>query len=425
MFDSIRNRFLLAFALAVVVAIAINLAFTSANRTAVRRGADAAAVWKARTGVDLAALPKRQPRTDSDDARALDLLLEPLELRLGGDRTERQRNYDRDVEHDRELRDFVRAAIRSGTTTAPTLPPSLAAHLDRIAATLDAAADYVIAGRDIQWREDAARNPLNVFDHVTLHRLLLARGFLALERNESATAARMLQTSQRLKGALEARQEQSSQFVAVSAERVQLALLRRGGRALGSAPKNSAPPVKERYLAAISHEAARALSNARKGRFPNDGDEELPEEVMRALASSKIESAASAAVMKSAAIVGEMRQAPDSCAELSKKRRKESTFWDELESLNAVEAWRRFAMLEIDRAITEATLTGQATSPCQSVVLTVREENGNRIIETKGLPAESEIVFAPPAVFTMPLAARSKTGDVQRPAQSAPGAPKR
>lgn len=401
MLDSIRNRFLLAFALAVIVAIAINVGFTSANRTAVRKGADAAAAWKARTGVDLAALPKPQPQKDSADARALDALLVPLQLRLGGEPTEQQRNFDRDNEHDRELRDFVRTAIRSGTPDAPPLPPSLVTYVEQSAATLDAVADYLAAKRDIRWREDdSPRIPLNTYDHLTMHRLLLARGFLALERHDTATATRMLQASRKLKEVLEARHEQTSQFVAVSVERMQLALLRRGGPALGVEITKPLRPIRDRYLTAVSSEARRALTNARTGRTADGGDDDPTGKVVQLLASSKVEMAVSSAVTQAAGIVDEIRRSPDPCRELSKTRRREPIFWEGFESLDAVEAWRRFAMLDIDRAVTEAVLTGHATSPCQSVLLTVREEKGTRIVESRGLPEESEVVFAPPSRFT-------------------------
>ena len=71
--------------------------------------------------------------------------------------------------------------------------------------------------------------------------------------------------------------------------------------------------------------------------------------------------------------------------------------------LNATEAWRRFQVLALDRAITAAVLTGRTTSPCPTVAIAVRDDGKTRIVDTKGLPDSSENVIALPPVVTARL----------------------
>ncbi len=69
-FDSLRSRFLLAVGVAVAAALVITALFSGATRQAEKRGSDAEAIWKTRTGVDLAALPRLHPaHDDSEEAR--------------------------------------------------------------------------------------------------------------------------------------------------------------------------------------------------------------------------------------------------------------------------------------------------------------------------------------------------------------------
>ncbi|MEO8033026.1 MAG: hypothetical protein ABI837_01230 [Acidobacteriota bacterium] len=405
--DSLRSRFLLAAGLAVAAALLITALFSGVTRRAEKRGIDAEAIWKSRTGVDLAALPRLYPaHADSEEARALDVLLQPIDLHLGAPSADRNPSGARrsDGRAMRDLRDTLRAAIRSTTTEPVALLPSVVSSIERSAGTLDAVADYVATHHDIHWLEDhgprANRSALAVDDHLTLHRLLVGRAFLALSRGDTTTAVRMLRTSQQLNRPLEERRELLSQFAAVGVERLQLALLRRGGSALAVVPGESTDRIRERYLAAMSSEAVRLLTNARQGAFATDVNDP-PERLFLLIAGPKIELLASEAVTQSAIDVAEIRGALDGCAELGRDRRaRRGVHSHGFESLNAAEAWRRFVLLELDRAITAAVLTGRASSPCPSVVLTVREEGANRIVEAKGLPPESDSVIGVPSVVT-------------------------
>ncbi|HEX8410094.1 MAG TPA: hypothetical protein VF883_14625 [Thermoanaerobaculia bacterium] len=376
-----------------------------------KKGPDAAAVWKARTGVDLAALPRLHPaHPDSEAARALDVLLQPLDLHLGGRSDDRRPRADGQPDDDdalEELRDFLRAAVRSETTEPQALSPDVVSLLERRAGTLDAVADYVAKHQNIRWREDFEPRPrsssLYTSDHLTLHRLLIGRAFLALERDDTATAARMLATSQQLSRVLAERLELESQFFAVGVERLQLALIRRAGSALGAAPAEPKSGTRERYLAGMSAEAALIVRNVQRGAYkPNDPDP--AERIFEGLVAPELHAAANETVTTAAAGVEEIRRSQDGCAELAKKRRvPDGVFAENFRMLNAIEAWRRFQVLELDRAITTAVLTGRTASPCASVTITVRDDGTTRTVEAKGLPAESEIVLALPPVVTTPL----------------------
>lgn len=406
-----RNRWVLAIGGAVIVALAITASISWAIRPAEKkREIDAAAVWKARTGVDLAALPRLHPaHPDSEDARALDVLLQPLDLHLGSrsdDRRPRTDNQSDDDDELEELRDFLRAAVRSNTTEPKALSPAIVAYVERRAGTLDAVADYVAKHRDIRWREDFEPRPrssaLYTSDHLTLHRLLIGRAFLALERDDTATTARMLSTSRELNRVLAERRELESQFFAVGIERLQLALMRRAGNALGGTPAEPRSGTRERYLDGMSAEAALILTNIERGAYR--GDPDPAERIVEGLVAPELQIAANETVTTAAAHVQEIRRSPDGCAELAKKRpRPGGIFAENFRTLNATEAWRRFQVLELDRAITTAVLTGRTTSPCPSVTITVRDDGTTRTVESKGLPAESEIVLALPPVVTVPL----------------------
>lgn len=408
MAGSFRNPWLLAIGGAVIVALAITALISWAIRPEEKKGIDAAAVWKTRTGVELAALPRLHPaHPDSEEARALDALLQPLDLHLGsrsGERRARADNQSDDEEELEELRDFLRAAVRADTTEPKALSPDVVSLLERRAGMLDAVADYVAQHRDIRWREDFEPRPrssaLYTSDHLTLHRLLIGRAFLALERGDSATAARMLSTSQQLNRVLAERRELESQFYAVGVERLQLALIRRAGSVLGVAPAEPTSGTRERYLAGMSAEAALILTNVQRG--PRDPDP--AERIFEGLVAPELQIAANETVTTAAAHVQEIRRSPDACAELAKKRpTPDGVFAEGFRTLNATEAWRRFQVLELDRAITAAVLTGRTSSPCPSVTITVRDDGTTRTVESKGLPAESEIVLPLPPVVTAPL----------------------
>jgi hypothetical protein len=407
MFESLRSRLLLAVGSAVVVAVLINVLFASANKKAERKGADAEVTWKSKTGVELAALPQLEPgHADSAQARELDVLMQPLGLSLSGERGQRRYRIEGKLDEDtvRDLRDTLRAAIRGTNPEAVVLSPRIVETIEKHAKTLDAVAEYVATHQDIRWREDhlprSEPTRLDVVSHLTIQRLLIGRGFLALSRDDTATAIAMLRTSQILNRAVEARSELMAQFLATSVERMQLALLRRGQRSLGVLPAEPAAGIQERYLRGMSNEAALMLTNARRGAFADDSDEVT--RFFGLLAGAKLEIGASAAVTQAASIVAEIRRSPDGCAELAKTgRSRHSAFSGFFDNMNPTEAWRRFAVLELDRAITTAVLTGEAKSPCRSVQLTVREDGPNRIVEAKGLPAESEVVIALPAVVTV------------------------
>jgi hypothetical protein len=402
--DSLLHRWLLALGAAVVISLLITASISRATRRTEKSDDQAVAVWKARTGVDLAALPGlHPPNPDSDEARALDALVQPLDLQLG-DRKRGQHPDVRDAEALDGLRDALRAAIRSETTEAKPLPPAVVAAIERRAPTLDAVADYVAAHEGIRWREDfeprAGRSTIYTNDHLLLHRLLIGRAFLALERGDTKTSARMLSTSQRLNRVLEERQELWSQFVAVGVERMHLALLRRARGTLTATPAAPAEGIRERYLAAMSAEAAVALANAGQDAINSD-DNDPGVAIVRVLAGPKLELAASEAVRIAAEAVAEIVRSPDGCAELARKRRRPTGFFaGEFFALDATDAWRRFVVLELDRAITAAVLSGKAASPCPSVTLSVRDEGSTRTVTAKGLPAETDSVVSLPAVVT-------------------------
>jgi len=412
MLDSVRNRWLLAVGAAVLVGVGFTALFSRALQPPEETGGkEAAATWKARTGVDLAALPRlHPPHRDSEEARALDKLLEPIDLHLCGRSADRRRppagepSASDSVE---DLREFLRDAIRADSMEPEALPPAAVAYVERRAATLDAVAEYVAGHRDIHWREDYEPRPrpsvLYTRDHLTFHRLLIGRAFRALERGDAATAARMLATSRQLSAALEERWELESQSIAIGAERLQLALMRRAGSALSVAPAEPARGTRERYLAATSAEAALVLASSQQSGFRGP-DDDPAERVVHTLAAPKIQVAASEAVTLAAAAVDEIRRSPDGCAELAKKRpRPRGMFADNFHTLNATEAWRRFQVLELDRAITAAVLTGRAASPCPSVIITVRDDGTTRTVESKGLPARSESIIDLPEIVTVRL----------------------
>lgn len=402
--DSLLNRWLLAFGAAVVIALLITASISRATRRTEKSGDQAVAVWKARTGVDLTALPRLHPPTaDSEEARALDGLVQPLDLQLG-DRRRGQHPDIRDAEALDGLRDALRAAIRSETTEAKPLPPAVVAAIDRRAATLDAVADYAAAHKGIRWREDfeprTGRSAIYTNDHLLLHRLLIGRAFLALDRGDTKTAERMLTTSQKLNRVLEERQELWSQFVAVGVERMHLALLRRAGSTLTATLAAPSEGIRERYLRAMSAEAAVVIANAGQDAISSD-DDDPGVTIVRVLAGPQLELAASEAVRIAAEGVAEIVRSPDGCAELARKRRSPTgLFAGEFFTLNATDAWRRFVVLELDRAITAAVLKGKASSPCPSVTITVHDEGSTRTVTAKGLPAETEGVVGLPAVVT-------------------------
>jgi hypothetical protein len=406
MFESVRNRWLLAIAAAFVVALSINALFSSSNRRAEKSGDAAAVTWKAKTGVDLSALPSvHQNRDDSESARALDALLEPIGLHLGGRLRERRPPSSNFRDHDdlELLREFVRDAVRATSSDLKPLPAAAVAAVERREKALDAAAAFVAEHDDIRWREEMGpRNRssiLYITDHITLHRLLIARGFLALARGDEETAGRMLRTSQKLSRALEGRPELMTNFVAIAAERQQLALIRATGRDLGI-PRSKPDDIRARYLAAMSAEAAVILTTARNGAFT--GLEDDPSEhVVHAIAGPQLERAASETISAMAPPVAEIVKTPDGCVALARPSpRPPGILSDEFMTFNATEAWRRFVMLELDRAVTTAFLTGRATSPCASVGIGVRDAGATRTVETKGTPGGSEVVTAVPASFT-------------------------
>jgi hypothetical protein len=413
MIESVRNRWLLAMGIAVVAALAVTLCFsTSAKRAetqAAKSGRDSAAVWKARTGVDLASLPAgRPPHPDSVEARQLDAQLLPISIHLGGrqDRPEAA-DIERDPDALAALRDALRDAIRATTTDPKPMPPAVVALIESRSARLDAVAEFVESHHNIAWQEDFGPRPhrsaLVTDDHVTLHRLLIGRAFLALERGDTATAKRMFSTSQKLRVTLEQRQELFSHLVAVGIERMQLALMRRAGPSFGETPTAAEDGIRARFVNGMSNESVVAMNNARQEPFSGPGND-APERVIRLFAGPKLEAAASQAIVLAAETVGDVVRSQDGCAELAKKRRKpHGMFSDNYYALNAKEAWRRFVVLELDRAITTAVLTGNATSPCRSVTLTARDDGKVRTVEARGLPEETESVIGLPATVTTPV----------------------
>jgi hypothetical protein len=408
MLDSVRHRWLLAVGGVLFVGVALSLFFSWPRRDPEKPAVDGAAVWKRRNGVDLAALSRLPPNADSKSAQELDRLLAPAGLILGSLRAESRRPPRSDSEYEAlsQVREYLRSAIRSGTADPRALSPQAVALIDRHAAILDAVAAHVANHPDIQWHEDRGPRPrsssLFTSDHLTLHRLLIGRAFLALDRGEPATAQRMLATSQALGLALEKRQELDAHFIAVGAERLQLALLRRGGSALGVVPRQPMEGLRERYLAGMSGEAALILTNSRQGAFTNEDD--VGETVVRLFAGPKFVRAANEAVASAAGGVDEIRRAEDGCLELTKKRPvPRGPFAGAFYLLDSREAWRRFMVLALDRAMTAAVLTGETLSPCPSVTIAVRDEGATRTVETKGLPPESENVVSLPAKVTVPL----------------------
>ena len=410
MFESLRSRLLLAVGAAAVLAVTITGIISFAVRPAPKKkGPDGVAAWKARTGVDLAALPRlHPPRPDSEEARALDALLQPLDLRLCGRLPERRPPDDGPSPDDDapvDLRETLRGAIRATTTEAPKFSPAVVSLIEEHAGTLDAVAGYVETHGDIRWREDFDPRPgsstLYISDHLAIHRLLIGRGFLALERKDPATAARMLATSQKLNRVLQERRELDAQFIATGIERLQLALMRRAGSALDAVPAEPALGLRERYVSAMSGEAALILANLRPDASKNrDGDDVF----FRGLLAPELRAASNEALALAAKGVDEIRRSPDGCAELAKKRPMPSGMLAEnFYMLNATEAWRRFQVLALDRAITAAVLTGRTTSPCPSVAITVRDDGKTRIVEAKGLPDSSENVIALPPLVTARL----------------------
>jgi hypothetical protein len=413
MLDSLRSRWLLAIGGAIAVALLITLAFSGFNKRAEQKGVDALATWKARSGVDLTALPRlRPPHPDSPDARGLDTILRPMQLHLGGlaPLSRVPESGRRDSQELDELRDYLRAAIRAETTEPRALTPSLVVLIERHARTLDAVADYVAAHPNIRWREDLGprrrSSGLYTADHITLHRLLIGRAFLALERGDVELAGRMLATSQRLNRPIIERWELDSQFIAVGVERLQLALMRRAGTELNVAPLAPTEGIAERYVDGMSGEAALVLANANRPAFGEGEDGDLPENLVRLLAAPKVALAAEIAVTKAAERFDEIRRTHDGCAELAKRWSAPGDFFGgNFYTLNPVEAWHRFVILELDRAMTAAVLTGRAASPCPSVVITVRDEGATRTVEAKGLPEESESVIGVPKVIRRPFRA--------------------
>ena len=411
MLDSIRKRWLLGIAIAVVAALAITAVISLATRPKREEPkVDGSAIWKARTGVDLAVLPRmHRPRQDSKEARELDKLLEPLDLRLGGRTPQRRRLVEEraDIEALDQLRDYLRSAIKAGSTEAVPVPSTVAGLIQRHDATLDSVADYVDKHRDIRWVEHFGprerRSALYTDEHLTLHRLLIGRAFLALERGDPATAKRMLHTSQQLNRLLAERWELQSQSIAIGVERLQLALMRHAGSAMEVNLTEPTAGLRERYLTAISAEAALTLANARLSPM-NMPNSDPPDRFVRLIAGVELEKAANEAVALAAEATAEIHRSQDGCIELSKIRRRPTGFFaGDFYTLNPTEAWRRYVVLALDRAITAAVLTGRTSSPCPSVMISVRDEASKRTVEVKGLPPESENVIGVPAVVTTQL----------------------
>ena len=408
MSDSIRNRWLLAFATAVLVALAITAIVSRKPRQSANRGQDPIQVWKARTGVDLTSLPRlHPPHPDSESAKALDALVQPIGLRLGEiGRGPQELAGDMNDAEATALREALRAAIRSETTEPKPFPPAAAAAIEGRARTLDAVADFVASHDDIRWNEDfgprSRSSTVYTADHLTLHRLLIGRAFLALERRDAPTAERMLSTSQRLHRILVQRQELRSRWAAAGVERMHLALLRHAGGALNAPPAAPGEGVRAQYLGAMSAEALVALTNTRELAMNRDDDPAVV--LVRAVAGSKLERAASEAVQFAAGGVAGILQSADGCAAPATNPRPPNSFFaGEFYLLNATDSWRVFVVLELDRAITAAVLTGKTSSPCPSVTITVRDEGSTRTVTAKGLPAESESVVGLPPVITTRL----------------------
>ena len=408
------KRWLIAFGAAVVAALVITALVSRASRPLEKWGDEAPAIWKTRTGVDLAALPRlHPPQPDNDEARALDALLQPIGLRLGA-RSNDPRPPEGIGDHEAlgALRDALRDAIRSETTNGNALPPSAVAALERRARTLDAVADFVATHHDIRWREDleprAQRSRLYLDDHLNLHRLLIGRAFLGLERGDIPATQRMLNSSQELLRALESRQELWSHLTAVGVERLQLALLRRAGGTLGAAPAAPAEDIRERFVKVMSAEAAVMLANVRDEAGPAD-EHDPAVRAVRVLARPKLQIAAREVIAIAADDVAGIVRAQDGCTEVAKQRRRPSSFLaEDFFNLNAGETWRLFMVLELDRAITAAVLTGQTSSPCPSVTITVTGDAATRTVTTKGLPPVPENLVALPAVV------RRETGALHR-----------
>lgn len=409
MLDAVWKRWVVAAGLAAVIAVGITTLLSRPAHRVNDRRAEAIAAWKDRTGVDLAALPRLDPpRPDSEAARALDSILQPVGLRLGTPSPARRGTRARTAEAPafEALRDALRAEMRFDTPERKPFPPAVVSLIERFSPVLDAVASHVNGDDDIRWHEARGPRPrgstLDLDAHLTLHRLLIGRTYLALERDEIETAMRMLSASKRLSDALGKRRELASQFVAAGAERLQLAVLRRGGDRLGMRVEEPLHELRERFVAAISAEAVVVLANSRRDPFRAGGDP--ADRAVRVFAGSSLDVAASEAVIAVSEGVAEIVGASDPCTELTKVRRAPDGFFaGDFYALNATEAWRRFVVLALDRAITTAALTGRASSPCPSVSITVREDSTTRTVETGGLPAPSGNVIRLPRTVRVPL----------------------
>ena len=419
MLDSVWKRWVLAAGLAALVAVGITAVLSRPSHRAKEKRVDAVAEWKTRTGVDLTALPRLfPPRPDSEAARGLDAILQPGGLRLGarspGPRPPRPVSPDAPAFE--ALRDALRAEVRFDTPQVKPFPPAVVSILERSGPVLDAVAAHVESHEDIRWYEDFGPRPrpstLDLDDHLTVHRLLIGRAYLALERGDIETARRMLSASRRLNEVLARRRELTSQFVAVGVERLQLALLRRGGDVLGVHVDDPRHELRERYVAAMSAEAAVVLANSRD---PLRAGGDPGDRAFRAIAGGSLELAASEAVIAVAKAVAEIAAASDACAELARERRVPGSFFSgNFFTLDATEAWRRFVVLALDRAITAAALTGRAASPCPSVSITVREDGAMRVVESSGLPSPSDNVIRLPERVSVPLKPKGASVDVDR-----------
>lgn len=409
MLDEVWKRWAFAGGLAVVIALTITaLLSRPAGQTREKR-ADAFAAWKAHTAVDLAALPRlHPPRPDSEAARALDAIVKPARLHLGN-RSSRPPDFHGFAAGEEaaayDLREALRAEMRFETTEVKPFPPTVVPLLEHSAPVLDAVAAHVETHDDIRWYEDfgprARQSPLVLDDHLWLHRLLIGRAYLALHQGDADTAKRMLATSQRLNRVLSERHERLSQFNAAGIERLHLALLRRAGPDPGVGVEEPLHELRERFVTAMSAEAALVLANSSRNPF---AENDPPEIAVRVIAGGSLELAASEAVAGIAKDVAAIVAATDPCAELARDRRARGGFFSgDFYTLNATEAWRRFVVLALDRAITAAALTGRASSPCASVTITVRDDGTTRTVETTGLPAPSENVISLPAKVTVPL----------------------
>src|SRR5687767_1313462 len=128
---STGKRWLIAFGLAVALGWGFTalISYRNEKEEQQQKAVDPFAVWKARTGVDLATLPKLRPQRENNEAAlALDVILKPTRLKLRGqDPEETPPAKADDLEPTQaeeatfdELRRSLRGAIRA-TELTPAL----------------------------------------------------------------------------------------------------------------------------------------------------------------------------------------------------------------------------------------------------------------------------------------------------------------